>query len=129
MSQHVSGMESIFGALSRFEDFLMNPLLQSHSGTASEQSRNAYGTNQGTNDDDSQSDPHSEASISQSQTNSGPEDGHDSYILFPKTMRGANILSLVNFENIIHFRKMYTHKFYDITIMIKIKASVHSKHT
>ena len=39
-------------------------------------SRNAYGTNQETNEHDHDSDPHPEASISQSQTtrNFGPED-------------------------------------------------------
>ena len=68
------------GALSRLDDFLMNPLIQGHSGTAPETSRNAYGTNQGMNEVDSQSDFHPEAGIFQSQTtrNSGPEDGHDS---------------------------------------------------
>ena len=42
-------------------------------------SRNAYGTNQGTNEDDSQSDPHPEAGIFHNQMtrNSDPEDGHD----------------------------------------------------
>ena len=57
----------------------MNPLIQGHSRTAPETSRNAYGTNQGTNEDDSQSDPHPEAGVFQSQTtrNSGPEEGHD----------------------------------------------------
>ena len=58
----------------------MNPLIQGHSGTTPETSRNAYGTNQGTNEDDSQSDPPPEAGIFHNQTtrNSGPEDGHDS---------------------------------------------------
>ena len=56
----------ILGALSRLDNFLMNPLIQGHSGTAPETSRNAYGTNQGTNEDDFQSDPHPKASISQS---------------------------------------------------------------
>ena len=31
------------------DDFPMNPLIQGYSGTAPEASRNAYGTNQGTN--------------------------------------------------------------------------------
>ena len=59
----------------------MNPLIHGHSGTARETSRNAFGSNQGTNEDDSQSDPHPEAGNFQSQTthNSGPEDGHDTY--------------------------------------------------
>ena len=70
----------ILGALSRLEDFLMNPLFQSHSGTDPETSRNANVTNKGTNENDSQSDPHPESSIFHIQTtrNSGPEDGHDS---------------------------------------------------
>ena len=69
----------ILGALSRLGDFLLNPLTQGQSRTSSETSRNACGTNQWTNEDDSQSDPHHEAIISQSQTtqNSVPEDVHD----------------------------------------------------
>ena len=39
----------------------MNPLLQGHSGTTPETSRNVFSINQGTNEDDSQSDPHPEA--------------------------------------------------------------------
>ena len=80
LSQEFSRTENrILGTLSLLDDFLMNPLIQGHSGTAPETSRNAYGTNQGTNEDESQSDPHPEASIFRSQTtqNSGPEDGHD----------------------------------------------------
>ena len=52
---------------------------QGSSGTAPETSRNAFGTNQGTNEDDSQSDPHPEAGIFHNQTTqiSSPEDGHD----------------------------------------------------
>ena len=67
----------ILGALSRLDDFLMNPLIQGHSGTAPETSRNAFGTHRGTDEDDSQCDPHPEASIFRSQTtqNSGPEVG------------------------------------------------------
>ena len=82
LSQEFSRTENrILGALSRLDDFLMNPLIQGHSGTAPETSWNVYGTNQGTNEDDSQSDPHPEAGIFQSQTtrNSGPEDGHDTH--------------------------------------------------
>ena len=81
LSQDFSRTESrMLGAPSRLDDFLLNPLIQGHPGTAPDTSRNAYGTNQGTDEDDSQSDPHPEVSISQSQTtqNSGPEDDHDS---------------------------------------------------
>ena len=58
----------------------MNSLIQGHSGTTPETSRNAYGTDQGTNEDDCQSDPHSEAGIFHNQMawNSSAEDGHDS---------------------------------------------------
>ena len=81
MSQEFSGTETcILGALARLDDFLVNPLIQGHSGTAPETSRNALSTSQGTNEDDSQSDPHPEADIFHNQTtqNSGPEDGYDS---------------------------------------------------
>ena len=58
----------------------MNPLIQSLSGTAPEACRNAHGTNQGTNEVDSQSEPHLEAGIFHSQTtqNSDPEEANDS---------------------------------------------------
>ena len=56
----------ILGRLSHFEDFRIKPLIQGHSGTATETSRNTNGTNQGTNEDDSHSVPHPEVSISQS---------------------------------------------------------------
>ena len=57
----------------------MNLLIQGYSGTAPETSRNAFGTNQRRNEDDSQSDSYPEAGIFQNQMtrNSGPEDGHD----------------------------------------------------
>ena len=57
----------------------MNPLIQGHSGTTPEMSRNAFSTNQGTNEDDSQSDPHPEAGVFGNQTmrNSGQEDRRD----------------------------------------------------
>ena len=80
LSQEFSRTENrILGASSGLDDFRMSPLIQGHYGTASETSRNAYGTSQGTNEGDSQSDLHPEAGILQSQTtqNSGPEVGHD----------------------------------------------------
>ena len=57
----------------------MNPLVQGHSGITREKSRNAHGTKQATNEDNSQSDPHPEASIWLSQTtrNFGLKEGHD----------------------------------------------------
>ena len=79
-SQEFSRKENrILCALVRLDDFLLNPLYQCHSGTVPETSLNAFSTIQGTNEDDSQSDPHPEACIFHNQTarNSGPEDGHD----------------------------------------------------
>ena len=69
----------ILGALARLDDFFMNPLLQGHSGTTPEPSRNILSTSQGTNEDDSQKDPHPEAGLfpGQMRQNIGPENGHD----------------------------------------------------
>ena len=69
----------ILGALARLDDFLMNPLLPGHSGTIPEPTRNVLNTSQGTNEDDSQNDPHPEAGLFHGQMtqNSGPEDGRD----------------------------------------------------
>ena len=52
---------------------------RNHSGTTPETSRNAFSINQGTKEDDSQSDPHPEAGLFNNQMtqHSGPEDGHD----------------------------------------------------
>ena len=79
LSQEFSRTENcILGALARLDDFFMNPLIQGHSGTAPKTSRNASSLNQGTNEDDSQSDL-LETGIFHSETtrNSGPEKSHD----------------------------------------------------
>ena len=69
----------ILGALAQLDDFLMNPLLTGHSGTIPEPSRHALNTSQGTNEDDSQSDPRPEAGLFHGQMtqNSGPGESHD----------------------------------------------------
>ena len=80
LSQESSRTENrILGAVSHLDDFLMNPLIQGQSGTTPETSRNTYGAHQGTNEDDTRSDPDPMAGLLRSQTtrNSGPEDGHD----------------------------------------------------
>ena len=80
LSQVFSRTENrILGALARLDDLLMNQLLRGHSGTAPVTSRNAFSVNEGTNEDDSQSNPHPEAGLFHKQMtqNSGPEDGHD----------------------------------------------------
>ena len=83
LSQEFSRTENrVLGALAGLDDFLMNPLIQGHSGTAPEMSRNVFSTSQRTNQDNSQSDPHPEAGIFHDQTtqSSGPEDRHDTPI-------------------------------------------------
>ena len=83
LSQEFSRTESrILGALFKLDEFLLNPKIRRHSGTVPGRFRNTNVENQGTNEDDSQSDLHPEASIFRSQTtqNSGPEDGPDSYV-------------------------------------------------
>ena len=76
LSQEFSRTENrILVALARLDSFLMNPLLQGHSGTTPETSRNVFSVNQGTNEDDSQFDPHPEAGTfdSQAMRNAGQE--------------------------------------------------------
>ena len=80
LSKEFSRTENrILGALARLEDFLMNPLLPGGSGTTPEPTRNASGINQGTNEDDSQIDPHPEASLfhGQREQNSSTERDYD----------------------------------------------------
>ena len=78
LSQEFSRTESrILGALSKLDEFLLNQQITAHSGTF----RNTNVDNQGTNEDDSQSDPHPEGGLFRSQTtqNSGPEVGPYKY--------------------------------------------------
>ena len=80
LSQEFSRTESrILGALSKLDEFLLNSYIRVHSRTVPGTFRNRNVGNQGTNEDDSQSDPHPEAGIFRSQTTqiSGPEFGHD----------------------------------------------------
>ena len=80
MSQEFSRTKiRILGVFARLDDFLMKPLSHGYSTTAPETSRNAMSTMQGTNEDDSQTDLHTEAGIfpNQMTQNPGPEDGHD----------------------------------------------------
>ena len=80
LSKEFSRTENrILGALAQLDDFLMNPLLPGHSGTTPELTRNVLNTSQGTNEDDSQNDPHPEAGLFHGRMtqNSGPEVGHD----------------------------------------------------
>ena len=74
LSQEFSRTENpLLGALARLDDFLLNPLLQGHSGTTPETSRSVFSINQESNEDDSQSNPHLEAGL----LTSGREDHHN----------------------------------------------------
>ena len=80
LSQEYSRTESrILGALSKLDEFLLNQQIQTHSRTVPGTFRNTNVENQGTNGDDSQSDPHPEAGSFRGQTtqNSGPKDCRD----------------------------------------------------
>ena len=80
LSQEFSRTESrVLAALSKLDDFLLNPLIRTHSGTVPGTFRNTNVENQGTNEDDSQSDPHPEEGIFRSQItqNSGLEVARD----------------------------------------------------
>ena len=67
--QEFSRAESrILGALSKLDEFLLNPQITTLSETVPGTFRNTNVENQGTNEDDSQSDPHPEASIFCGQT-------------------------------------------------------------
>ena len=77
LSQEFNRIESrISDALSKLDEFLSNQQIQTHSKTVPGTFRNTNVENQGTNEDDSQSDPHPEAGIFRGQTtqNSGPKD-------------------------------------------------------
>ena len=66
LSKEFSRTENrILGALAQLDDFLMNPLLPGYSGATPEPTRGALGNRQGTNEDDSQNDPHPEADHTQ----------------------------------------------------------------
>ena len=79
LSQEFNRIESrISDALSKLDEFLSNQQIQTYSETVPGTFRNTNVENQGTNEDDSQSDPHPEGGLFRSQTtqNSGPEAGH-----------------------------------------------------
>ena len=91
----------ILDALSKLDEFLLNPQIRMHSGTIPGTSRNINVENQGTNEDDSQSDPHPEAGIFCSQTtqNSGPEVGPDMVTGATEQMRnGLDLVTTVQGE-------------------------------
>ena len=83
LSKEFSKTENrISAALSRPDEFFLNPLIQGHSGCAPETSRSRYGKNQGMNEDCSPSCPHPETRVFQSQSTPdfSPDDAYDIYI-------------------------------------------------
>ena len=79
LSREFSRIESrISDTLSKLDEVLSNQQIQTYSETVPGTFRNTNMENQGTNEDDSQSDPHPEGGLFRSQTtqNSGPEAGH-----------------------------------------------------
>ena len=112
LSKEFSRTENrILVALAQLDDFLMNPLLPGHSVTTPEPTRNALNTSQGTNDDDSQNDPHPEAGLFHGQMtqNSGPEDDHDS-----GTARENFEFPLINFsrfgfQKLSYLNRLFSH--------------------
>ena len=90
LSQDFSGTEShILGALIRPNDFLLDPLIQGHSGTAPDTSWNTIRTNQATKENESQSNFHPGRSVSRKQTtrNSGADD---------RSRYGRDVTSLIS---------------------------------
>ena len=94
LSQEFSRTECrILGALSKLDEFLLNLQIWTNSGTVLGTFRNTNVENQGTNEDDSQSDPHPEAGLFRSQTtqNSVPEVARDSSKLTCSNSVGDNL--------------------------------------
>ena len=95
LSKEFSRTENrVLCALASLDDFLMNPLLQGHSGATLEASRNPLSTSQGTIEDDSQNDLHPEADLFRSQItqNSGPD--HDKNNVFFFRLKSSNCFAV-----------------------------------
>ena len=120
------------GALSKLDEFLLNLEIRRHSGAVPETFRNTNVENQGTNKDNSQSDPPPEAGLFRSQTtqNSGPDVGH--YMVTGATERhdmltgvteevrnGPDIVTRVQKENLFnpHMVTRATEKFCQYSYM------------
>ena len=122
----------ILGALARLDELFMNPLLLGHSGTTPEPSRNALSISQGTNEDDSQNDPHPEAGLFHGQMtqNSGPEDGHDNnnnnIIDSAKLSRGFE-LKLIKICSIISFYPS-NHIYWNVSPLFFVSQTTKSVH-
>ena len=111
LSQGFSRTESrILGALSKLDEFLSNQQINTHFETVPGTFRNTDVENQGTNEDDSQSDPHSEAGIFRGQTTqkSGPKDCHDMVTGATREIRQGRDMVTGNSEEIRNGHDMVT---------------------
>ena len=99
LSQEFSRTESrILGALSKLDEFLLNQQIRTHSETVPGTFRNTNMENQGTNEDDSQSDPHPEVgpSVCQSRHPSDSDTGeaHDTITgVIDQTTKGPHMVT------------------------------------
>ena len=83
LSQKFSRVDSrILGALSKLDEFFLNPQIYVHSGAAPEASRNSSRETQEPTEDLSQNDPHPDArvSLSQSSQDCCPDEAYDSIV-------------------------------------------------
>ena len=97
LSQEFSRTESRnLGALTKLDEFLSNQQIHTHFETVPGTFRNTNVENQGTNEDDSQSDPHPEAGIFRGQTTQslGPQDCRDRYIIGKPLTWRSQILNI-----------------------------------
>ena len=111
LSQEFNRIESrISDALSKLDEFLSNQQIQTHSKTVPGTFRNTNVENQGTNEDDSQSDPHPEGGLFRSQTtqNSGPEAGHYMVTGATKEIRQCRDMVTSDSEEVHNDRDMVT---------------------
>ena len=99
LSQEFSRTEShILGALSKLDEFLLNQQIRTHSETVPGTFRNTNVENQGTNEDDSQSDPHPEVgpSVCQSRHSIDSDTGeaHDTLTgVVEQTSKGPHMVT------------------------------------
>ena len=99
LSQEFSRTESrILGALSKLDEFLLNQQIRTHSETVPGTFRNINVENQGTNEDDSQSDPHPEVgpSVCQSRHSIDSDTGetHDTMTgVIEQTSKGPHMVT------------------------------------
>ena len=111
LSQQFNRIESrISDALSKSDEFLSNQQIQTHSKTVPGTFRNTNVENQGTNEDDSQSDPHPEAGIFHGQTtqNSGPKECPDMVTGVTGEIRQCRDMVTVDSEEIRNGHDMVT---------------------